>query len=218
MMFGIPAVKGIEFGSGFTCSEMKGSTCNDPFIIKDGKVMTETNNSGGIQGGITNGMPVIFRVAFKPTPSIYLEQRTVNMKELYETTLSLKGRHDPCIVPRALPCVEAACAIAVYNLLREYHNGLKAQGRERESQDLKSLRLEIDRLDDTIALLLSKRMDVASQIAKEKNKNGLPVQNKEREEAVLLHVAGMVGDGKDEYIKEIYRTLIDQTCKFEENQ
>lgn len=218
MMFGIPAVKGIEFGSGFTCSTMKGSTCNDPFIIKDGKVMTETNNSGGIQGGITNGMPVIFRVAMKPTPSIYKEQRTVNMKELYETTLSLKGRHDPCIVPRALPCVEAACAIAVYNLLCAYHAGLKAQGLENAAPDLKSLRLEIDRLDEQIAHLMSVRMDVASQIAKAKNKDGLPVRNKEREEAVLLHVAGMAGDEKGEYVKEIYRTLIDQTCKFEENQ
>ena len=218
MMFGIPAVKGIEFGSGFACSEMKGSVCNDPFIIKDGKVMTETNNSGGIQGGITNGMPVIFRVAFKPTPSIYKEQRTVNMKELTETTLSLQGRHDPCIVPRALPCVEAACAIAVYNLLCEYHKTRKLQGIEQEKEDLKALRNEIDRLDDSIARLLSERMNVASRIAGTKKKDGISVRNEEREAEVLLHVAGIAGEEKGEYVKEVYRTLIDQTCKFEENK
>jgi len=218
MMFGIPAIKGIAFGSGFACSEMKGSECNDPFIIKDGRVMTETNNSGGVQGGISNGMPVIFRVAVKPTPSIFKEQKTVNMKELTETTLSLKGRHDPCIVPRALPCVEAACAIAVYNLLCEYHKLRITQGREERRRDLKELRLQIDRLDDQIAHLLAERMDVASEIGELKSRNSMPIRNEGREAEVLLHVAGIAGEEKAEYVKEVYRALIAQTSKYEEEQ
>lgn len=207
MMFGIPAVKGIEFGCGFKASEMKGSECNDPFIIRNGEVKTETNNSGGIQGGITNGMPVVFRVAMKPTPSIYKEQKTVNMKEKTETTLSLKGRHDPCIVPRAVPCIEAACAIAVYNLLSIY---------DHERQPLGNIREQIDTLDTRIAKLISERMDLASKIAKEKKTKNLPVKNPEREEEVLRHVADVAGDRKGEYVRNVYRKLIDETCRLEE--
>lgn len=116
-VFGIPAVKGIEFGAGFAAARMKGSGNNDPFIIKDGAVSCETNNAGGILGGISNGMPVVFRAAFKPTPSISRPQKTVDLEAGTETTLEIAGRHDPCIVPRAVPAVEAAAAIAVINLL-----------------------------------------------------------------------------------------------------
>ncbi len=210
MMFGIPAVKGIEFGSGFYCGTMKGSECNDPFIIKDGKVATATNHSGGIQGGISNGMPVIFRVCMKPTPSIYKEQRTVNMKELTETTLTLAGRHDPCIVPRAVPCIEAACAIAVYNLYVRYRS-------ERNADSLTAIRTEIDELDGEIAELIAKRMDLAGQIAGEKAKQGLEIRNPKREEEVLNHVSNVAGEAKGEYVKDIYRKLIDKTCEYEEN-
>ena len=115
IIFGIPAVKGIEFGAGFAVAEMTGSTCNDPFCIRDGHVATETNNCGGILGGITDGMPILFRAAFKPTSSIYLPQRSVNIETLEETPLQIRGRHDPCIVLRAVPCVEAAAAIAIYD-------------------------------------------------------------------------------------------------------
>lgn len=117
IVFGIPAVKGIEFGAGFAFAEMAGSESNDPFIIRDGKIITETNNCGGILGGITNGMPLTFRIAVKPTPSISAKQKSVNMKTMQETELSVTGRHDPCIVPRAVPCAEAAAAIAVYDAL-----------------------------------------------------------------------------------------------------
>lgn len=117
IVFGIPAVKGLEFGAGFAVAEMTGSTCNDPFCIRDGRVATETNNCGGILGGITDGMPILFRAAFKPTPSIYLQQRSVNIETREETPLQIHGRHDPCIVPRAVPCVEAAAAVAIYDAL-----------------------------------------------------------------------------------------------------
>ena len=112
--FGIPAIKGIEFGSGFDCAGMTGKEHNDPFYIdENGQIKTKTNNHGGILGGISSGMPLIFRVAVKPTASIGAEQQTVDFIKEENTTLSITGRHDPCIVPRAVPCVEAALAIAL---------------------------------------------------------------------------------------------------------
>lgn len=116
-VFGVPAVKGIEFGSGFNASGMRGSENNDSFTVKNGKIVTETNNSGGILGGITNGMPIVFRCAIKPTPSISKEQNSVDLHEMKNTLLGIKGRHDPCIVPRAVPAIEAVTAIAIANLI-----------------------------------------------------------------------------------------------------
>lgn len=116
-MFAIPAVKGIEFGRGFESSTLRGSENNDAFTVKDGKVITETNNHGGILGGISSGMPIIFTVAFKPTPSISKEQKSVTLSKMEETSLVISGRHDPCIVKRAVPCVEAAAAIVVANIV-----------------------------------------------------------------------------------------------------
>lgn len=116
-VFGIPAIKGIEFGKGFELAHMRGSKSNDAFEYKDGKVVTTTNNCGGILGGITNGMPVIFRAAVKPTPSISQKQRTVDLQKKENTVLEIHGRHDPCIVPRAVPVIEAVTAIAIINLI-----------------------------------------------------------------------------------------------------
>ena len=117
LVFAIPAVKGIEFGNGFGCADMFGSENNDEFALRDGKVVTLTNNHGGILGGISSGMPVIFRAAFKPTPSISRPQNSVDFKEMTEQELVIKGRHDPCVVPRAVPCVEAALNIALVSAL-----------------------------------------------------------------------------------------------------
>ncbi len=116
-VFAIPAVKGVEFGAGFESALTRGSENNDAFEFADNKVVTKTNNSGGILGGISSGMPIIFRTAVKPTPSIAKEQETVNLKTGENAILSVKGRHDPCIVPRAVPVVEAVAAIAVFDLL-----------------------------------------------------------------------------------------------------
>ena len=117
VVFGIPAVKGIEFGAGFDVCGMYGSEHNDAYCIKDGVIRTKTNNHGGILGGMTTGMPLIFRAAFKPTPSIYMPQQSVKLSEMKEDTLVIKGRHDPCILLRAVPVVEAAAAVAIYDAL-----------------------------------------------------------------------------------------------------
>ncbi len=116
-VFAIPAVKGIEFGSGFAVADRKGSENNDAFYVESGKIRTRTNHHGGILGGISSGMPILFRVAVKPTPSIGLEQDSVRISAGINTKLKISGRHDPCILPRAVPCVEAAAAIAVYDTL-----------------------------------------------------------------------------------------------------
>lgn len=117
LIFSIPAVKGIEFGAGFQVAEMRGSENNDPFAVRNGKIVTTTNNAGGILGGISNGMPVILRVAVKPTPSIGKPQRSINLKQKKETDLEITGRHDPCIVPRAVPVVESAVAMGIMDLM-----------------------------------------------------------------------------------------------------
>ena len=112
-LFAIPAVKGVEFGSGFSAASKRGSENNDPFTIKDGKIVTTTNNAGGILGGISNGMPVVVRVAVKPTSSIARKQETVDMEKMQSATLEIKGRHDACIVPRAVPVVESMMAVTL---------------------------------------------------------------------------------------------------------
>ena len=116
-LFAIPAVKGVEFGSGFGAAGMRGSAHNDPFILEDGAIRTASNHAGGILGGISSGMPVVFRAAFKPTPSIAQKQHTVRLSAGTETDLQITGRHDPCIVPRAVPVVEAAAALVLLDAL-----------------------------------------------------------------------------------------------------
>lgn len=115
VLFGIPALKGVEFGAGFGVADMYGSENNDPFYYDGDTVRTRTNNHGGILGGMTSGMPLIFRCAFKPTPSISIPQDSISLSEKKNTVLNITGRHDPCVLPRAVPVVEAAAAIAIYD-------------------------------------------------------------------------------------------------------
>lgn len=125
ILFAVPAVKGVEFGCGFAAAGMRGSEHNDPYCMdKDGNVRTRSNNHGGILGGLSTGMPVIFRVAFKPTPSIGLAQESVNLDEKSNTVLQIEGRHDPCVAVRAVPCVEAAAALVIYDYLAGSKGGL----------------------------------------------------------------------------------------------
>jgi chorismate synthase len=116
-LFAVPAVKGLEFGAGFALAGLRGSQANDPFCMEDGQVRTRTNRSGGVNGGITNGMPVVFTVAMRPTPSISQEQDTVDLTTGQNAKLVIHGRHDPCIVHRAVPVIEAAAALAACQLL-----------------------------------------------------------------------------------------------------
>ena len=120
MVFGIPAVKGVEFGAGFGAARLRGSQNNDPYVVENSERRAKPNHAGGILGGITNGMPLIFRAAFKPTPSIAKAQESVSLAAMESKNLIVHGRHDPCIAPRAVPVVEAAAAIAIYDALLEW--------------------------------------------------------------------------------------------------
>ena len=115
VVFGIPAIRGLEFGTGFAAAAMRGSRHNDPYEMENGKVVTRTNHHGGVLGGITSGMPLVFRAAVKPTPSIASEQDSISLSRGEDAKLIIHGRHDPCIVPRAVPVMEAAAAVAIYD-------------------------------------------------------------------------------------------------------
>lgn len=218
-VFGIPGVKGIEFGSGFKGARMLGSMNNDPFVVdEDGKVTTASNNHGGILGGIASGLPIVFRVAVKPTPSISKKQWSVNMKTGEPVEIEIKGRHDPCIVYRALPCVEAAAAIAIYNALMDERLGKAEKTGVNTSEaaepdngtapeTLEDFRKIIDEQDDVILKALEKRMDAVKEIGRIKQKKGLPVYDPEREKAVLA--------GKNEYQQEVLKKIMEISKKEE---
>lgn len=120
-LFGIPAIKGVEFGAGFAAARLRGSQNNDPFTVEDGRIVTASNHAGGILGGITNGMPLTLRVAVKPTPSIARAQQTVSLSRMEAAELTIHGRHDPCIAHRAVPVVEAVTATVLLDVLLENH-------------------------------------------------------------------------------------------------
>ncbi|MBR3503855.1 MAG: chorismate synthase [Clostridia bacterium] len=140
-LFSIPAVKGVEFGAGFALAGMTGSMANDPFRLEGGRVVASTNNNGGVNGGITNGMPLLFRCAVKPTPSIAREQQTVNLATGREETIAVSGRHDPCIVHRARVVVDSVAALALCDLLAQRYGtdwlagGAADETRERPLRD-----------------------------------------------------------------------------------
>lgn len=136
IVFGIPAIRGVEFGTGFAAAAMRGSRHNDPYCFRDGSVATVTNHHGGVLGGITSGMPLLFRVAVKPTPSIGQAQQSVSLEQGCEAMLTITGRHDPCIVPRAVPVVEAAAAVAITDAMLEYGLQLSKDCIEREGEQI----------------------------------------------------------------------------------
>ncbi len=113
ILFAVPAVKGVEFGAGFEAARLKGSADNDPYVIRDGKIVTVKNDAGGVLGGLSSGMPILVKAAIKPTPSISKEQKTVNLLRMEETVIRVRGRHDPCVVPKAVPVINSAVAVVL---------------------------------------------------------------------------------------------------------
>lgn len=194
-VFAIPAVKAVGFGAGEAFAAMRGSQANDPFRTDGRRIVTATNHSGGINGGITNGMPVSFTVTFRPTPSIAKEQETVDFAAMENTTVSVTGRHDPCVALRAAPAVEAAAALALCQLM------------EPPADDLQALRLELDGIDAELTALFARRMDVSAAIGAWKKAQGLPVRDAVRETEVLHSRGDMAPDHRTE-VETLYREIL----------
>ena len=207
LLYAIPAVKGVEFGLGFASARLRGSENNDPFVLRSGRVETETNRCGGLLGGVTDGMPLVFRAAFKPTPSIAKTQKSVDLSSMTETELSVPGRHDPCVVPRALPCVEAAAAIALCDALISH---------EAAGEDLPALRARIDRVDGDLQTLFERRMAICEEIAAYKRKHALPVLDAAREAEKLLSVAARSA-GRAEDDAAFFKHLMDLSKRRQES-
>lgn len=229
MIYAIPAVKGVSFGSGFDAANMLGSENNDDFAIRNGQVVTETNNAGGILGGISNGMPIIINVAIKPTPSIAKTQRSINLETLSEVELDIEGRHDPCIVPRAVPCVEAATALIILDELLEagfvnkiaiksditIDNEIKTKT-ETENQiqngkseiDLKQCRNIIDEVDGEILKLIEKRLEVVESVYEYKKLRNLPTLDQKREDEKLNRAESKCGPRSKEGAREVINLLM----------
>lgn len=191
-VFAIPAVKGIEFGAGFKAAEMLGSENNDGYEVANNKVNIISNNAGGILGGMSTGEEIVFRVAFKPTPSISKPQKSVNLLTMENVELIIEGRHDKCIAYRAAPVVEAACALAILDRIPD------------KCESLKDLRNTVDIIDNQISSLLSERFAVTDRIALYKNR----VYDSDREADVLANVS------KGKYaseISEIYKKIMMQS-------
>lgn len=227
MIFALPAVKGIEFGRGFGVSKLFGSENNDPFVTDGKTVKTTTNNCGGILGGMTNGMPVVFKAAFKPTPSIAKEQDSVSLSKMENVKLSIVGRHDPCVVPRAAAALEGAAAIAVLDILLDEesmpfkhssYDRSEVCGDHDESQRLSELRADIDRCDRMIVAALKERMAAASEVASYKKKNGLPVLDEKREEELLEKIKLLTGKEYEEYFVEIYNTVLKASKEYQDKK
>lgn len=207
--FGIPAVKGVEFGNGFASSYLLGSENNDDFlaITKDERIITATNNHGGILGGLTTGMPLVMRVAFKPAPSIGKKQSTVDPVTGKPEDIQIQGRHDACFVPRAAAVVEAALAVGLMDAILSD----KTLQKDRNISDMRD---DIDRIDAEIASLLNKRMELSGEIAKYKMNHDIPVLDTGREAQVLSKVDP---DLKDIYIKIMEKSKEKQKMILEEN-
>ncbi len=228
MIFSVPAVKGVEFGRGFASSTLFGSENNDPFVTDGKSVRTKTNNCGGILGGMTSGMPVVFRVAMKPTPSIAAEQDSISLSRMENVKLSISGRHDPCVVPRAAAALEGAAAIAVLDLLLDSRNKSDApsfkntsditNGDHNESNKLSELRGVIDRCDRTIVGALAERMAAASGVAQYKKENRLPVLDSSREAQLLEKIRMLAGEEYAEYFVEIYAAVLKTSKEYQQKK
>lgn len=212
ILFAIPAVKGVEFGAGFAAAAMTGAENNDPFAFRNGKVITTTNNCGGLLGGITTGMPLVFRVAIKPTPSIAKTQQSVNLATGEAATLDVEGRHDPCIVPRAVPCVEAAAALAVADALLD-----PPALRKGEEANLTTYRRQLDQLDAQLIHLFEERMETVSAIGTYKRTHGLAPLDARREAEKLDAVAAQLPQELAAYGRGLFKNIMDLSKDYQAN-
>lgn len=202
-VFAIPAVKAVGFGAGEEFAALRGSQANDPLRTDGTRVWTETNHNGGINGGITNGMPVVFTVTFKPTPTIEKPQNTVDLERMMNVRLSAAGRHDSCIVLRAAPIVEAAAALAICQLWET-----------EPEDDLAEYREKIDEIDEEIVALLAKRLQLGCRIGTLKAEKGQKIRDKNREAEVLRTRGDMAPEFRPA-IEAIFETIMAQTREVE---
>lgn len=205
-VFGIPAVKGVEFGDGFSAAAHLGSENNDGYRLVNGAVCCTSNHAGGILGGMADGMPLVFRAAFKPTPSIAKPQDSVDLIAGTDVCLRVDGRHDPCIVLRAVPCVEAAAACAVLDALLC----------EEAGNSLAELRKQIDRADRNLIRAFDERMKISSRIGAWKRANGMQVLDSSREAAKLEAVAQQ--SNYPLAVQELYRTLMHLSKELQQSE
>ena len=224
ILFAIPAVKAVSFGSGTAASSMLGSQHNDSFRFENGKIVTPTNNHGGIFGGLATGMPLYCKVYFKPTASIMRTQNSVNLKTGENCELNLRGRHDSCLGIRAVPIVEAALALGICDiLLSEQNNPLQSSC----CKDLDTMRKSIDFIDSKLAEFLLYRYDLVSQIGKLKKENSLPIEGAEREEFIKNSLKKIVNSAWDidadikpkalSYISDIFELIITKSKEVQKN-
>lgn len=210
MLYAIPGVKGVSFGAGFRAARMRGSENNDAFAVQDGKVVTETNNAGGILGGISNGMPIQMNVAFKPTPSIARKQQTVNLETMENTEIEITGRHDPCIVLRALPVVEAAAAIVMLDMMLEEEHRIRHQYQfdGQGELSLAECRRVIDEIDSELVALFDRRMKISEYVAEYKKVHDMAIYDEERENEKLQDVASRVEPEYKDFTMSLYSHIM----------
>jgi chorismate synthase len=224
-LMSIGSVKGVEIGAGFGSTLMMGSENNDPIVIEDGLLRTRTNNAGGILGGISNGMPVVCRIAVKPTSSIGLEQDTVDLDAMMPAKIAVKGRHDPCICPRMVPVAEAMVAITLLDHLfraRMSGNGTPRSEEKNvlgaEKGSLEGLRKKVTQNDKKMVLLLKKRMELTKEIGKRKKALGIPVKDPAVEQAVIENAlrSGREQGLSPRLVERIMRTVIAESNLWQE--
>ena len=233
IVYAIPAVKGIEFGAGFESTRMYGSENNDEFYYdENGTVCTRTNNCGGILGGISDGMDIEFRVAIKPTPSIARPQKTIVYDSTEEAVIEVYGRHDPCIVPRAVPCVEAAAAVVIADLVLTEKAVSSAASKKSKglttaspasassfglvSRDLSHLRSSIDEIDLQLLALIERRLKITESVAEYKKENNLGIIDSNREASLLKRIRSLSSDNLADLNEDIFKAIIRASCKHQE--
>lgn len=202
-VFAIPAVKAIGFGEGEGFAELHGSEANDAFRTDGSRVFTETNHAGGINGGISNGMDIVFTATFRPTPSIAKPQETVDLARMENTTVTVGGRHDSCVALRAAPVVEAAAALAICRLLPA------------DDGSLAGLRRQLDDVDEQMTALLARRLALAGEIGRYKAAQGLPVLDEAREKEVLARRGDLLPQRRQQ-VERLFRLLMAESREEQE--